>query len=518
MDSILLRFRDLTQGIDTIEAHNKIAEKNQRVLWGWWKKEAEPLPDPTLAELAERITTCKEVIIYIFNSDSRQFFKAPLHKIYYKLGGPKMLPPEEGTKCPAYYSDKELPAWFEIGPNVSVKQKELSEFVLSKSNRVTSYYNSIPQEDIGQFINDVSLVNHPVSLWFLCHKSDFESLGEYSVNNITSGSYPLKGKYILHLSDIHFGEQHAYKHPLAKNSLIGKETLVDELIEDIRSWKRELLNEIGLIFITGDLTWKASPHEFSNAEEFIEQLSKKLGLSRHHIVIVPGNHDIEWINTAGTIDPNAELNYRNFYRNIYNVTPLDSLLKIIRFNFPGDVKFNLCVIGLNSCRLESQENAGYGYIGRAQLKLIEEYFANNSDIDYVIALVHHHLLPVNYIEDYDPQLKKVSMLLDAESTMQTLISCGVKTILHGHQHQPYYSVIERVVPGYIRRGEKCCLRGKINVVGAGSLGVKQSHINTIGRNSYNVLTVNPDSRALEVETRIKSDNGVGFYSVEKIVL
>lgn len=35
---------------------------------------------------------------------------------------------------------------------------------------------------------------------------------------------------------------------------------------------------------------------------------------------------------------------------------------------------------------------------------------------------------------------------------------------------------------------------------------------------YNVLTVNPDSTALEVETRIKSDNGVGFYSVEKIVL
>ena len=52
MDKILLRFRDLTQGVDTIATHNEIAKEKQRVLWGWWKKEAEPLPDPTLAELA----------------------------------------------------------------------------------------------------------------------------------------------------------------------------------------------------------------------------------------------------------------------------------------------------------------------------------------------------------------------------------------------------------------------------------------------------------------------------------
>lgn len=518
MDKILLRFRDLTQGVDTIAAHNEIAKEKQRVLWGWWKKEAEPLPDPTLAELAQRIDTCKEINLYIFNSDSQKFFKAPLYKIYYNLGGPVIPPPQVEAECPDYYKDKELPAWFEIGPIEPIQERELSEYVLSKLNRVTSYYNSIPQEDIGQFINDISLVKHPVSLWFLCHKEEFESLGEYSVSNITSGSYPLKGKYILHLSDVHFGEQHAYKNPLAPNSFIGKETLADELIEDIRNWKRELLENIGLVLITGDLTWKASPHEFSNAEAFIGQLSQGLGLSKHHIVIVPGNHDIEWINASGTIDPNAELNYRNFYRNIYNVTPLESLLKIVRFNFPGEDDFNLCVIGLNSCRLESQENAGYGYIGRAQLKLIEEYFTKNSSIDYVIALVHHHLLPVNFIEDYDPQLKKVSMLLDAESTMQTLIFCGVKTILHGHQHQPYYSVIERVVPGYIKNGEKICLWGKINVIGAGSLGVKQSHINTIGRNSYNVLTVNPVDKTLEIETRIKSDSGVGFYSMGKIVL
>lgn len=37
MDTILLRFRDLTQGVDTISAHNSVVEHNEsgHVLWGW---------------------------------------------------------------------------------------------------------------------------------------------------------------------------------------------------------------------------------------------------------------------------------------------------------------------------------------------------------------------------------------------------------------------------------------------------------------------------------------------------
>lgn len=47
MDTVLLRFRDLTQGVDTIKAHNAIAEQKdeegkERVLWGWWKRKRSP--------------------------------------------------------------------------------------------------------------------------------------------------------------------------------------------------------------------------------------------------------------------------------------------------------------------------------------------------------------------------------------------------------------------------------------------------------------------------------------------
>ena len=86
MDTVLLRFRDLTQGVDTIKAHNTIAEQKdeegkERVLWGWWKKEKEPLPNPALSDLAKEVGNGKTITIYMMNSDTGVFYSAPLFDI-----------------------------------------------------------------------------------------------------------------------------------------------------------------------------------------------------------------------------------------------------------------------------------------------------------------------------------------------------------------------------------------------------------------------------------------------------
>lgn len=514
MDKILLRFRDLTQNINTIEVHNEIAKKYGSVYWGWWKKDNEPFPDPMLSELSEDIKRLKDICIYFIDSDSGQYYKAPLYDILYTPGQSRTCIPKDSlAMCPEYYREKELPAWFEIGVIEKVSRQELSQYVLSSKNRTTRHYNSIPQQDIGNFINDINILSHPVSIWFFCTVNEFDSLGTRSIHNISSGSYPTKGKYILHLSDLHFGEHHAYKNPLATSQPTSKEPLIHELIDDLKCLGENFLNEIALVIITGDLTWAANPHEFSNANSFIAQLKQELGLGSEHVIVVPGNHDIEWINNFGKIDTNAELNYRNFYKELYSSSPLDSILKINRYKVGTT---NLCIVALNSCRLESPENAGYGYIGSDQLRILQEYFERNQDIDYKIAVLHHHVLPVNYIEEYDPKSKKVSMLLDAESVMQSLVSCGVNTVLHGHQHQPYYTTIKRIVPEYIKNGKKTRLEGCLNIIGAGSLGVSQTKLNTIGRNSYNVLHI--EDNYISVQTRIKSSNGVGFYSDPDVLL
>lgn len=510
MNIILLRFRDLTQNINTIDEHNKISLEKGKVLWGWWKKDNEPYPDPILKELSEEIEKYKDVHIYFVNSDTNKYYKSKLNKIYYDFGGYNMLPPDPAI-CPEYYSEKELAAWFEIEEIVEIDPSQLSEFVLSHDNRVTRNHSSIPDNNIGLFFRDIDILAHPVSMWFLCNIEDFESVKKQSVLNISSGNYPTKGKYILHLSDLHFGDVHAYRNPLSSNKKICNEMLIDDLLDDIKAFNENAIEEIGLVIISGDLTWKADTHEFSNAEKFAEQLCKELGLSPQHVIFVPGNHDIEWLKSDNKIDQNAELNYRNFYKNVYNSNPSETMLKINRYSINNN---NVCVIAINSCRLESEENAGYGFIGNEQIKAIINYFDKNKDIDYSFAVLHHHVLPVNYLEDYDFKTKQISMLLDSEALLRTLISCGVDTIIHGHQHQPYFSTIRRIVPEYIKNGKRTVLNGSINVVGAGSMGVDKSKTNSIGRNSYNIIEI--EDKNISIYPRIKSSSGIGFYSDDPI--
>lgn len=507
MNTILLRFRDLTQNIDTVVAHNEIAEDKGSVLWGWWKKDAEFFPDPILSDIARDIEKLSGIKIFFINSDKNTYYEADLKKVFYKLGG-ECQPAPIPDLCPDYYKDKLLPAWFEIGRIVEVDTPTLSDFVISRENRTSSHSSSIPYNAIGAFVNDVNILSHPVSMWFLCPSEQFDYSGVRSVSNISSGTYHTKGKYILHLSDLHFGPNHGYRNPLSAGNPTSKSQLIEDLVEDIQAWNPEVLNKIGLVLITGDLTWNANPHEFSNAARFTEQLQEEFGLSNCHIVVVPGNHDIEWLDNEGNIDINANLNYSNFYKTIYGTLPMETMLKINQFKLDGK---NVCIIAINSCRLESKENAGYGYVGYDQLKKIKEYLERNkNNIDYSIALLHHHVLPVNHMEEYDPKSKRISMLLDAEATISTLVASGVNAILHGHQHQPYYSVLRRIIPDYIQNGNKIYLDKSINIIGGGSIGVRQDKVNAIGRNTYNILEFKDNE--LMVHTRISSGSGAGFYS------
>ena len=108
-------------------------------------------------------------------------------------------------------------------------------------------------------------------------------------------------------------------------------------------------------------------------------------------------------------------------------------------------------------------------------------------------------------------------MLDAELVIRTLIANRVNVILHGHQHQPYYSQIRRIIPEYIdKAGKKVNLNGTLSVIGGGSCGIKQSKINVIGRNTYNLLNFSDDE--VIIKTRIKSGNGIGFYDDGELIL
>ena len=50
--NILLRYRDINIE-DSVAEHNRIIKENKTALWGWWKKQQEPFPDPILTDLKD---------------------------------------------------------------------------------------------------------------------------------------------------------------------------------------------------------------------------------------------------------------------------------------------------------------------------------------------------------------------------------------------------------------------------------------------------------------------------------
>lgn len=516
IDCLFLRFRDMLK--NTVDEHNAIARQSHdgKVLWGWWKKESEPFPDPYLSDLREELERGGVADIFFVNSGNSKLYQAKLYRIHYHPNKEAFCPGEANDMCPSYYNKNDLFAWFEISELTEIEPNKLENYIFSTQNSTYRVNNkdasAISPSRIGQLIDtrEFDFLDDNVSLWFICKKEDLKTTAIKRFPSIYYRPYSTRGKYILHLSDLHFGKQHAFAIDKEKNSVAGKQTLLDAICRDLK--KQGIGNqEVALVLISGDLTCTASSQEFNAVSHFITEMQKRFGIGAGQVVCVPGNHDIEWVNKDGDIDEDAELNFRLFSNRIYKDDPEDSLIRINKF-YIGHKK--VAIIGLNSCRLESKENAGIGFVGAEQLQLIEEFISENHDIDYKIALVHHHLLPVNYTELYSRQQREVSLLLDAEALMQCLIGNDVKTVLHGHQHQPYFTQITRMIPSGVA-GHEDSIVGTLNIIGSGSSGVNQASLNSIGRNTYQLMELCDDNTGetrLKLTLRVRNSDGAGFIT------
>ncbi|MEH1780340.1 MAG: metallophosphoesterase [Nostoc sp.] len=85
---------------------------------------------------------------------------------------------------------------------------------------------------------------------------------------------------VLHLSDLHFG------------TTDNARTWYAQLAEDLRY---ELgCSRLDALIISGDIASKSTPDEYAAAQLFINRLSQEFHLESQKIVIVPGNHDVNW--------------------------------------------------------------------------------------------------------------------------------------------------------------------------------------------------------------------------------
>jgi 3',5'-cyclic AMP phosphodiesterase CpdA len=102
------------------------------------------------------------------------------------------------------------------------------------------------------------------------------------------------GVTLLQLSDMQFGAHHDF----GKVGLTGGDQryddLVNRLLDDLGQLRLQHELVPDLVVVAGDLAESAMPAEYEQAYRFLVDLADGLGLERKRIVIVPGNHDVNW--------------------------------------------------------------------------------------------------------------------------------------------------------------------------------------------------------------------------------
>jgi 3',5'-cyclic AMP phosphodiesterase CpdA len=186
---------------------------------------------------------------------------------------------------------------------------------------------------------------------------------------------------LVHLSDLHFGRI--------------DQDLVDPLVRAVEAAEPDILA------ISGDFVQWAREHEFQQASEFVKRLPG------HHI-LVPGNHDMPFLNPVRRVTDRLKL-FRKY---------------ITDDREPFYIDDEIAVLGLNTARITHLRD---GRIRSWQVERIEERFGSLYD-DRVKVLVTHH--PFDLPERYNHEE------LIGRRVLPRVVK-EVDLLLAGHMHISY---------------------------------------------------------------------------------
>lgn len=272
----------------------------------------------------------------------------------------------------------------------------------------------------------------------------------------------MRKKAIIHISDLHvmlptFRNLEPKKEIKSwfntNNNDLDVERYLDKFIEIIKSTYDEDYDFS--ILVTGDITDEAQDEEFSKATEIINRLKSELNVNNDNLLIVPGDHDVNWrdCENAFESDDRQKKSYlykekynrfSNFYKEIYE-TDFDYEKVILK----EIIIENIVFIGMNS-NYKIDFCGGNGFIKKKQLieelSQIKEKYNGYSKI----AVFHHNITPF-YQNNTNGQWDKDNRI----EVLEVLKSFQFKVVMFGNEHTT---------------GSK--EEDQFYYVGAGSLGMK----------------------------------------------
>jgi small GTP-binding protein len=309
--------------------------------------------------------------------------------------------------------------------------------------------------------------------------------------------------HILHLSDLHLRN--------AEQAEVHRTQLETDLIQELKITRLEYL------VISGDIGNGATEEEYKAAFQMLDNLVKHFGLDADHVILVPGNHDMDRRSsrkaypftyredlTTNLVDGKYieagregvllcdddlyKQRFANFNAHFYKRArgieyPLDYGEQATIIERPED---RILFLGLNSSWEIDHHFKSRASINRVALSKALDYFNGKEYVGWLKIAVFHH--PITSKEMMNDEF------------MQLLAVQGFQICMHGHVHESLNSLFN-----YDMRG--------IRVISAGTFGAPSEDQVAGIPFQYNLLTFDPSKGEMAVSTR-KKEKQDGSWSAD----
>ena len=253
------------------------------------------------------------------------------------------------------------------------------------------------------------------------------------------------------------------------------------------------------------------------------KLCTSLNLDHDKVFIVPGNYDYEWYTqqkdswTRKVLMPGkAASEALRFGHTVHFDNFLTQFHGDKKYDFPSvqAVQLENYVIKvalLDSCRLVPTKFHEYGYLSLGQIKPLTQMFQGTPQTAEVrVMVLHHHVTSVIPAEPPSDEAS-ISVTLDAARLIDTALPAGVSFILHGHQHYP---CITRMNKSYREEGTLTALSPHDTyVLSGGSASVRRPRLAQHIPNTYSIITLLADQALVRIR-QIYSDGTDGSKFLE----
>ena len=263
----ILRFSDAEK--PTIESHRAIVKECGATWWGWWKKETERFDEAFLSYLRGTVRREPTSVGLLNRKGEETFAAARCVDAQFSDDGIS-IPSPDPALTPEYYRSASFPAWFKF---TEIRDLTRGEFLRD--------FGDIPSLDPTLYDvsihDDGSVEMQPSPVW-------------------TMEAVPTVGNTILHLSDLHFGDDYGFPLERQHGHDVDRYVLLDLIAKRV---VQELGLKVGVVVVSGDIITRGDANGYIMARAFLEELLQCLGLEKRHCVIVPGNHDL-WTENLDT--------------------------------------------------------------------------------------------------------------------------------------------------------------------------------------------------------------------------